>query len=201
MKKTISDYSEAFQVENLKANFKKRLKFFETTWPFLLLILLTSCSVQNEISKDDFNRIPKDFSAHFYDQPDTIKVAYDNSIRVRSLVKDFTDLNNIDYAKPIKIDVRQKELYLKFVDTNQEEHVLQFYGEKRKKKFVFYTNYETITFPIVFMRKEMVKYSVYLSNNNDVIFENYNVNEGMFLLFGAGNSWQRDYKFKLLKNE
>jgi hypothetical protein len=170
-------------------------------WPFLFLILFTACSVQNQIYKDDFNRIPKDFSAVFYDQPDTIINPYDNHIRVRSLVKDFAEVNNINYRKPIQINVKQNKLYLKFEDNNQKKYVLQFFGGKRKKKFVFYTNYQTVSFPILFMTKEMTKYTVYLSKNDELIFENHNVNEGMLLFFGAGSSSTRDYKFKLLKNE
>lgn len=175
--------------------------WFGNKWPALLLILLSSCSVQNQIDKDDFNSIPKNFSAVFYDQPDTIVNPYDNSIRIRSFVKDFTDKNNIDYSKPIRIDIMKKELYLQFEDTNKKKYVLQFFGEKHNKKFVFYTNYETVSFPILFMRKEMSKYSVYLSKKDELIVENHYVNEGMLLLFGAGNSSSSDYKFKLLKNE
>lgn len=181
---------------------KKTIDFFlGNKWLCLFLILCTACSVQNQIDRDDFNRIPKDFTAGFYDQPDTIINPYDNQIRVRSLVKDLAEVNNINYSKPIQITVQQNKLYLKFEDTNKKEYVLQFYGEKRLKKFVFYTNYKTVSFPILFVTKEMTKYTVYLSKKEELIFENHNVNEGMLLLFGAGSSSSRDYKFKLLKNE
>ena len=180
----------------------KKIKYrcFEVKLTFLFLILLTSCSIQNQIDKDDFNKIPKDFSAHFYDQPDTIVYPYDNRIRVRSLIRDFTDVI-VDYSKPIRIDLQQNKLYLNFEDTNQKKYALQFFGEKRQKKFIFYTNYETISFPILFMRKEMTKYTVCLSKSDEIIFENQSVSEGIVLFFGGASSSKRDYKFKLLKNE
>lgn len=175
--------------------------FFEYKWAFLFSILLTSCSVQNQINKDDFNTIPKNFTAAFYDQPDTIVNQYDSSIRVRSLVKDFAAVNTINYSKPIQIALKKNVLYLKFEDNNQKQYVLQFSGEKRKKKFVFYTNYETVSFPVLFISKEMTKYTIYLSKNDELIFENHSVSEGMLLFFGGYNSSAFDYKFKLLRNE
>ena len=201
MKKKIKKRLVSFREKSLNKYSKALFNNFRICSLFILLTLITSCSVQNEISKDAFKSIPTNFSASFYDKPDTIRVQYDNSIRIRSLVKDFTDMSNIDFSKPVQMNIKKNELFLKFEDNSKKEYVLKFYGKRYKKEFVFYTNYETISFPIVFMRKEMTKYSVFMPDNQSVVFVNSNVNEGMFLLFGAGSSSGYDYKFKLLKNE
>lgn len=201
MKKKIKKHLVSFREKRLNKHSKTLFKNFSVWTLFILLTLISSCSVQNEISKDAFKSIPTNFSASFFDKPDTIRVQYDNSIRIRSLVKDFTDMGNIDFSKPVQMDIKKNELFLKFEDNSKKEYVLKFYGKRFKKEFVFYTNYETVSFPIVFMRKEMTKYSVFMPDNQSVVFVNSNVNEGMFLLFGAGSSSGYDYKFKLLKNE
>ncbi len=193
MKKMISENFQSFR--------HIVFRFFKTKWQIVFVFAMASCSVQNQINKDDFDKIPKSFSVSFYDKPDTIAYQYDNRIYTRSLVKDFAKVDNIDYSKPIQLTLNEKELFLKFEDTNKKQHVLKFYGKRHNKRFVFYTNYETVSFPILFIKKEMSKYSIYLPNDNEVIFENHHVNEGMFLLFGAGHSSKSDYKFKLLKDE
>lgn len=168
---------------------------------FVLLFLITSCSVQNAINKDDYNEIDKIYLSSFYDKLDSITSQYDNRIFTKSFIKDLTNIENVDYSKPIQINIIKDELFLSYEDKSAEKCVLKFNGKRFNKKFVFYTNYQTITFPIVFMRKEMDKYSVFLNNNNEIIFDNHNVNDGMLLFLGAGNSSNSYYKFKLLNNE
>lgn len=189
----------SFNKMDLKRYSKTINVYLKRQSKFLLLFLVSSCSVQNVINTDDYQPISKTFSAKFYDKLDTVTVQYDNRFYTRSLTKGFTNNDNVDYTKPIQIQIIDNQLYLKFSDKNNKEYVIKFFGKCSKRKFVFYTNYETITFPVVFTTKQMSKYTVYLSNENEVIFKNYNVSEGMFLLFGAGGSSNRDYKFKLIK--
>ncbi len=167
----------------------------------LLFYLLVSCSVQNEISKDDFRTISRNTSVLFYDKVDSIKVNYDNQVLTSSFLKDFTEMNRVNYSKPIQLDFKKNQLFLKFEDTSKKKYVLIFYGKLYKKKFVFYTNYETISFPILFITKNVTRYSIYLPSTNDILIKKTNVNEGMLLLFGAGNTSSNSYKFKILKNE
>ena len=47
----------------------------------------------------------------------------------------------------------------------------------------------------------MTKYTVYLPTENEILFQNKSVNEGMLLLFGASNSSGYNYQFKILKDE
>jgi hypothetical protein len=79
-----------------------------------------------------------------------------------------------------------------------KEFVLQFHGKLHRKKFVFYTNYETINFPVLLMKKQMERYKIHISENNELVIQKFNVSEGMFLLFGAGTSNENIYKFKIL---
>lgn len=176
-------------------------RFFKSVWLLVFVFSVASCSIQNQISKDDFATIPKSLSASFYDKPDTLQYGCDLKIYTKSLVKDFAKMDNINYSKPVRITIKDKELFLNFEDANKKQHVLKFYGKRHQKKFVFYTNYETVSFPIIFIKKEMTKFSVYLPNDNEMLFENHHVNEGMFLFFGAGNDTKSNYKFKLLNNE
>ncbi|AWI24632.1 hypothetical protein HYN49_01290 [Flavobacterium pallidum] len=167
----------------------------------VLLYTVTSCSVQNHLNKDDFKRMPEGFSAKFYDKLDTLHYNYDNRVYTRSLLKDFSGLDNINYAQPVVITVKGDALFLDFVDTFQKKHVLKFYGKRYKSKFVFYTSYETVSFPVLFIQKDMTRFTVYLPDAHEILFEKHDVSEGMFLLFGAGNSSKSDYKFKLLTHE
>ncbi|WP_298120587.1 hypothetical protein [Flavobacterium sp.] len=190
---------ESFNWMDLK-RYSKIINFYlRRNSKFLMLFLISSCSVQNEINKDDYRHISKTFSAQFYDKLDTVNVQYNTSFFTRSLIKEFTNNDNVDYTKPTQIQIIDNQLYLKFSDKNSKSYVLKFFGKYSKRKFVFYTNYETITFPVVFTTKQISKYSVYLSKENEIIFKNYNVNEGMLLLFGAGTSSDKSYIFKLIK--
>lgn len=199
MKKTMKKKFESFNRMDLKRYSKIINAYLRRKSKFLLLFLISSCSVQNDINKDDYCNISKTFSAQFYDKLDTVNVQYDNRFFTRSFTKEFTNNENIDYTKPIQIQIIDNEMYLKFSDKNNKDYVLKFFGKHSNRKFVFYTNYETITFPVVFTTKQVSKYSVYLSKENEIIFKNYNVSEGMLLLFGAGTSSDKSYIFKLIK--
>ena len=172
-------------------------------WIFLpcILFLFNACSIQNTVNRDDCKVIPKNFSANFYDKLDTLQNNYDNRISTTSLIKRMANIDNVQYSKPIQVHIKDKELFLNFEDIYAKRHVLKFHGKRYKSKFIFYTNYKTVSFPIIFMTKEVTKYIVYLPNDAEIIFEKHNVNEGMLLLFGAGNSYKSDNKFKLLPNE
>jgi hypothetical protein len=165
------------------------------------VLCFASCTVHNYISRENFKRISSNFSGKFYDHLDTIVAQYDNRIYTKSFMKQLTNVENINYLKPIQIDIKDKELFLSFEDIHKNQYVLKFYGKRSKSKFVFYTNYETISFPIVFITKNVTKYSVFMPTEKEIMFEDSHTNEGMFLLFGAENSSKSDYKFKLLKNE
>lgn len=201
MRKIIKEYLGFFREKDLKKYSKIVNQYFRRKWGYICVLLITSCSVQNQTNRDDNKHIPENFSAVFNDKLDTISSHYDNQIFTRSLIKDLANVNIIDYSMPIQIRIINDKLYLKFVDANKKEFVLQYYGKLHKRRFVFYTNYKTISFPIVLITKEMTKYSIYLSSKNEIIFENHNVNEGMFLIIGAGNSSKLNYKFKILENE
>jgi hypothetical protein len=201
MKRTIKQNLESFNKIKILRYSKIINVFLKRQSKFSIIFLITSCSVQNEANKDDYRQINNSFSAKFYDKLDTINVKYDNSFYTRSFIKEFTNNDNVDYSRPINIQIIGDVMYLQFSEINKKDYVLKFFGKCSNKKFVFYTNYETITFPILFMTKQMSKYSIYLTDENEIIFKNHEVNEGMVLLFGAGTSSNKDYKFKLLKNE
>lgn len=189
------------RIENFYG-FKKRLtRRLKQNWPVLFVFCITSCTIQNKINRDGYKSIPPKFSGKFYDQLDTLQVRYDNRISTSSLMKKISNISNVDYSKPIQIDIKDKELFVSYDDAQAKRHVLKFYGKRYKNKFVFYTNYETISFPIIFISKEMTKYSIYLPSDKEIIFEMYSVNEAALLFFGGGNSHGSDNKFKLLPNE
>ncbi len=201
MKKINKKYLDFFGMNNLIKYLKIVNRYIIRNWQYVIILLLASCSVQNQINKDDYKRIPKRFSASFYDKLDSIKNQYDNRVYTKSFIRDFTNIDNIDYSKPIQIDIINKDLFLKFEDVDKKQYEIKFYGNQYNKKFVFYTNYETITFPILFIRKDMTKYSIYLPNSNEISIQKNNVSEGMLLFIGGGSSSESNYKFKLLKNE
>lgn len=188
-------------IPNLES-FKKCVgNFLKRTCTILFLFCITSCTVHSYISREDYKNIPKEFSGKFYDKLDTLQMQYDTKIFTRSFIKEFSNIDNINYSKPIHIDIKDSELFLSCEDVSAKRHVLKFYGKRYKKKFVFYTNYQTVSFPVLFIKKEMTKYLIYLPDDKEIVFEEHNVNEGMFLFFGAGNSYKSDNKFKLLSNE
>lgn len=175
--------------------------FLKLRLQFVLFVGLASCTVHNHVSREEYKSIPKDFSGKFYDQLDSVVAQYDNKIYTQSFMKQLANVDNINYSKPIQIDIKEKELYLSFEDVHAKQFVLKFYGKRYKNKFVFYTNYETVSFPILFITKRVTKYSVFLPTDREIIFEDSYTNEGMLLFFGAGNSSKSDNKFKLLPNE
>lgn len=201
MRKITKEHLDSFREKDLKKYSKILNLYFKRKWRFIFLFLLTSCSIQNHTSKEDYRKVPKNFSVNFYDRLDTVYYKATTDFFTRSFVKDFTKIPHIDYAVPMQLQIKNDLLFLKFLDKNKKEYVLQFYGKRYKKKFVFYTNYETITFPFLFMSKEMTKYTVYLPNENDILFQNESVNEGMLLFFGASSSSGFKYQYKILKDE
>ena len=173
-------------------NQRKRSGTFKIRWQLIMLTVFivhfVSCSVHNQTNKDDYYAIPNKFTAKFYDRLDTIPNYYSNIVITRSLVKELTGNEIIDYSKPIQININNDELYLSFHNIFGNKYVFNFHGKLRKNKFVFYTNYETISFPIIFITKKATRYSIFIRNNKEITFENYHTSEGMVLMFGAGNS-------------
>ncbi|WP_447635048.1 hypothetical protein [Flavobacterium microcysteis] len=189
------------RIENFYGFQKHLVRRLKQNWPVLFVFCITSCTIQNKINRDGYKSIPPKFSGKFYDQLDTLHVRYDNQIFTSSLIKKISNIDNVDYLKPIQIDIKDKELFLSYSDARSKRHVLKFYGKRYKNKFVFYTNYQTISFPIIFISKEMTRYSIYLPSDKEIIFEMYSVNEAALLFFGGDTSHSSDNKFKLLPNE
>jgi len=166
-----------------KKHLVRRLK---QNWPVLFVFCITSCTIQNKINRDGYKSIPPKFSGKFYDQLDTLHVQYDNRIFTSSLMKKMFNIENVDYSKPIQIDIKDKELFVSYSDPRAKQHVLKFYGKRYKSKFVFYTNYETISFPIIFISKDMTGILFICLVINEIIFEIHSVNEAALLFF-----WRR----------
>ena len=200
MRKIINVELESVTENDIKRYTIMLNNYFRRKWRYVFILLLMSCSVQNEISKDDFKNIPKDLSGSFYDKLDTIG-SYDDKVFTRSLLKDLTDLETINYAVPIKIEIKKKSIFFTVEDDYKKQIVLKFYGKRYKNRFVFYKNYKTVSFPFLLMSKEMEKYRVYLTSTNEILFANNNENTGMLLFFGAGSSSNSDFQFKLFRNE
>lgn len=189
------------RIENFYGFPKHLARRLKQNWPILFVFCITSCTIQNQINREGYKSIPPKFSGKFYDQLDTLRIQYDNRIFTSSLLKKMSNIDNVDYSKPIQIDIKDKELFLSYSDARSKRYVLKFYGKRYKNKFVFYTNYETISFPIIFISKEMTKYSIYLPSDKEIIFEMHSVNEAALLFFGGDSSHRSDNKFKLLPNE
>ena len=158
-----------------------------------------SCSADSQLNTDEFKKIPDDFSVNFFDKLDTIRNSYDKNFFTRSLSKELTNNNDINYNKPINLNIINDELFLKFEDNKSKTLVIKFYGKRFKNRFVFYSRYETISFPVLFITKSMEKFIVYFANNNEIIVKKFHDNEGMVLFLGAGNSFDVQYKFKIIK--
>jgi hypothetical protein len=201
MRKIIREHLESFREQDLKKYSKVVNRYFKRKWRFVFLFFLASCSVQNQINKDDFKRMPKTMSIRFYDKLDTIQHHYGNQYFSRSLINEFSDKKNIDYAEPLELKIEKNELYITFQDVLKKQFVIKVSGKHHKKRFVFYTNYETISFPILFISKQMTKYTVEIPNNETVLFKRSYTSEGMLLLFGAGDSSEQEYIFKIIKDE
>ena len=201
MKKIIKHHLDSFREKDLKRYSKIINQYFKRKLRFIFFFVLASCTVQNQINKDEYKNFPKQMNVKFYDKLDTIFTQYDNRLVTRSFVKDFSNKDNIDYSKPLELTISKDMMHLKFEDTLNRQYVLKFYGKLHKRKFTFYTNYQTISFPILFMTKEMTKYAVYWPNDDEIIFEEQNMSVGMLLFFGDSRSSQFDYKFKILKDE
>jgi hypothetical protein len=201
MKKIIQEIFTIFREKDLKMYSQKVNCYYRRKHRILLLLLLASCGIQNMKNKDDYSLIPKKFHAKFHDQLDSLDSKYNQLKLTRSFIKDFTNCNTINYLKPIEITIDDSVLYLKYEEMNKKQTVLKFFGHHKGRKFVFYTNYETINFPLVYINKEMTKYTIYLPTKNEILIENRNESETALLFFGGGHSSNYDYRFKILKNE
>lgn len=198
MKKIITEKYESFKAKDLK-NYSKIVNAYFRKKKYLLFISFTtlSCSVQNEINTDGFKKLEPNLNVKFYDKLDTI-AQYDIRVLTKSLIKEFVDNDKVDYSKPVSLKLEKDKIFVRFTDVYKKEFVLQFHGNLHRKKFVFYTNYETINFPVLLMKKQMERYKIHISENNELVIQKFNVSEGMFLLFGAGTSNENIYKFKIL---
>lgn len=74
-------------------------------------------------------------------------------------------------------------------------------GKRKRKRFVFYLNYETVSFPIIFITKQMIRYTIEFPKDDEVMIRRNSTNEGMALFLGGGSSSENEYIFKIVKDE
>ena len=78
MRKIIIKRLESFKEKDLKNYSRMVNRYFKRKLRFVFVFILASCSVQNQTNKDDFKKMPKQFSLTFYDKLDTIQHHYGN---------------------------------------------------------------------------------------------------------------------------
>lgn len=201
MRKIIEEHLESFREKDLKRYSRIVNRYFKLKFRFVFVFFLVSCSVQDAINKEEFEKIPKSMSVRFYDKLDTIQHQYGNQFFTRSFVNEFTDKKNIDYGEPIELKLQKDDLYIKFQDTLKKQFIIKVSGKRYRKRFVFYTNYETVSFPVIFISKQMTKFVLEFPNDDSILVKRADTNEGMALFFGAGSSSENEYIFKIIKDE
>lgn len=201
MRKIIKEHLASFREKDLRQYSRIVNQYFKRKCRFVFVFFLVSCSVQNQINKEEFKRVPKEMSVRFYDKLDTIQHQYGNQSFTRSFINEFSDKKNIDYSEPIELKIQKDNLYIKFQDTLKKQFVIKVSGKRKRKRFVFFLNYETVSFPVIFISKQMIKYSIEFPNDDKVLFRRNYTNEGMLLFLGGGSSSQQEYIFKIIKDE
>lgn len=201
MKKIFRENLASFREKDLKQYSRIINQYFKRKWRFVFVFVLVSCSVQNQIEKGDFKKIPRKVSVRFYDKLDTIQHQYGNQAFTRSFINEFTDKKNIDFNVPIELQLLKNDLYVKFQDNLKKQFVIKVSGNRKQKRFVFYLNYETVSFPVIFISKQMTRYTIEFPTNDSILISRSYTNEGMLLFLGGGNSYQNEYLFKIIKDE
>jgi hypothetical protein len=201
MRKIIEEHLESFREKDLKRYSRIVNRYFKRKFRFVFVFFLVSCSVQDAINKEEFEKIPKSMSVRFYDKLDTIQHQYGDQFFTRSFINEFTNKKNIDYNNPIEFKIHEDNLYVKFQDTFKKQFVIKVSGKRYRRRFVFYTNYETVSFPVIFISKQMTKFVLEFPNDESILIKRADTNEGMALFFGAGTSFEKEYIFKIIKDE
>lgn len=201
MKKIFRENLASFREKDLKQYSRIINQYFKRKWRFVFVFALVSCSVQNQIEKADFKKIPKTMTVRFYDKLDTIQHQYGNQSFTRSFINEFTDKKNIDFSVPIELQLQKNDLYIKFQDDFKKQFVIKVSGKRKRKRFVFYLNYETVSFPIIFISKQMIRYTIEFPTNDSILISRSYTNEGMLLFLGGGSSYKNEYIFKIIKDE
>lgn len=201
MKKIFSESLASFREKDLKQYSKIINQYFKRKWRFVFVFFLVSCSVQNVIVQDEYKKIPKQMSVRFYDKLDTIQHQYGNQFFTRSFMNEFTDKKNIDFSVPIELQLLKDDLYIKFQDDFNKQFVIKVSGKRKRKRFVFYLNYQTVSFPIIFITKQMIRYTIEFPKDDEVMIRRNSTNEGMALFLGGGSSSENEYIFKIVKDE
>jgi hypothetical protein len=201
MKKIFRENLASFREKDLKQYSRIINQYFKRKWRFVFVFALVSCSVQNQIEKADFKKIPKTMTVRFYDKLDTIQHQYGNQSFTRSFINEFTDKKNIDFSEPIELQLQENDLYVKFQDDLKKQFVIKVSGKRKQKRFVFYLNYETVSFPIIFISKQMIRYTIEFPTNDSILISRSYTNEGMLLFLGGGSSYKNEYIFKIIKDE
>ena len=201
MKKIFRENLASFREKDLKQYSRIINQYFKRKWRFVFVFALVSCSVQNQIEKADFKKIPRKMTVRFYDKLDTIQHQYGNQSFTRSFINEFTDKKNIDFSVPIELQLQKNDLYIKFQDDFKKQFVIKVSGKRKRKRFVFYLNYETVSFPIIFISKQMIRYTIEFPTNDSILISRSYTNEGMLLFLGGGSSYKNEYIFKIIKDE
>lgn len=201
MKKIFRENLASFREKDLKQYSRIINQYFKRKWRFVFVFVFVSCSVQNQIEKGDFKKIPRKMSVRFYDKLDTIKHQYGNQSFTRSFINEFIDKKNVDFSVPIELQLQKNDLYIKFQDDLKKQFVIKVSGKRKHKRFVFYLNYETVSFPVIFISKQMIRYTIEFPTNDSILINRSYTNEGMLLFLGGGSSYQNEYIFKIIKDE
>ena len=69
MRKIIEEHLEFFREKDLKRYSRKVNSYFKRKFRFVFVVFLVSCSVQDAINKEKFEKMPKSISCLLYTSP------------------------------------------------------------------------------------------------------------------------------------
>lgn len=156
----------------------------------IILLSLVSCKSYKEI-KDHELIIPKTKSLGEFHTLSNGKKDKDYQVSIQGLF----NIRNLDSVVKVAIN-KNNELEIHYKNVLGGHEVEVFKGKFKKNYFEVYLDKKRIFFPPIYCKNNINRLRIALTQNNDLVINRHYDRSGMFLLFAAGSSGNKQYVFK-----
>lgn len=156
----------------------------------IIVFSLFSCKSYKQIKDKELVSFPSKLSSEFHAISNK-KVKTDYQVSIQELF----EIRNLDTIVKIIIN-KNDEIEIHYKNVLGGNEIAAFKGKFKKKYFEVYLDKKRIFFPPIYCKTNINRLRIGLTQNQQLVINRHYDYSGMFLLFAAGNSDNKQYVFK-----
>lgn len=156
----------------------------------IILLSLVSCKSYKEIKDKELATISSKNLGEFHSVSNTKKKT-DYQVSIQELF----GINNLDSLVKVKIN-RNNEIEIHYKNVLGGNEITTYKGKFKKNYFEVFLVKKRVFLPPIYCKNRVNRLRIGLSQNKELVINRYYDYSGMFMLFAAGTSDNKQYVFK-----